>query len=281
MERCVHIPDSIRVKLRCLKERGVKPGGSRPVTRLYFAKSAQKIGLVDTVCALTCIFVVAQYFRANSLVYLVLILCAFCLQPYGIRFADDNLSRYGPRVASSFGVDVDPNTVSVLAQSHEEESELVKSEDRTLVTEFVYLLFRQLQPCKFDAGRENRRNRDRPNNYPGLECKHCLPLDADERQGRYFPTSVKGLTDPSFSHSLLSHLLKCPGCHPSTKNALLTLKRVNAVQIANIKRGLKKDFMDIVWERLHGAHSAGVGDAGSKSAASVVCLPQGTKIDTE
>eukprot|EP00816_Leptocylindrus_hargravesii_P011910 CAMPEP_0196821360 /NCGR_PEP_ID=MMETSP1362-20130617/78928_1 /TAXON_ID=163516 /ORGANISM="Leptocylindrus danicus, Strain CCMP1856" /LENGTH=662 /DNA_ID=CAMNT_0042200519 /DNA_START=1 /DNA_END=1989 /DNA_ORIENTATION=+ len=223
MERCVHIPESIRAKLRSLKQRGVKPGGSRSVTRLYFAKSAQKIGLVDT--------------------------------PYGIRFADDDLSRYGPHVASSFGVDVDSNTVSVLARSHEEESELVLPEDRSLVTEYIYLLFRQLKSCMFDASRENRRNRDRPNKYPGLACKHCLSVDADERQGRYFPTSVKGLTDPSFSHGVLSHLLKCPGCPASTKNALLTLKRVNAMQIANIKRGLKKDFMDIVWERLHGSPS--------------------------
>jgi len=72
-----------------------------------------------------------------------------------------------------------------------------------------------------------------------------------DRHGKYFPNSLKKLSDASFSSCVFLHMLKCENCPREIKSSLDHLNRIKGVtKRQTVKRGSKKIFFSHVWARL-------------------------------
>ena len=79
----------------------------------------------------------------------------------------------------------------------EQESLLIRQDDKGMVTDAVALLLRQVKYCRFKRsdrrGGSSARGRDRALGFAGLACIHCT--DRRNNIGRYFPLTAKHLAD--------------------------------------------------------------------------------------
>ena len=79
----------------------------------------------------------------------------------------------------------------------DQESLLIRQEDKGMVTDAAALLLRQVKYCRFKRsdrrGGSSARGRDRSLGYAGLACIHCT--DRRNNIGRYFPLTAKHLAD--------------------------------------------------------------------------------------
>jgi hypothetical protein len=129
---------------------------------------------------------------------------------------------------------------------------LVRPDDRGICTDQVLLLLRQVRPCRFKksdrrVGPTLSRGRDRVINFPGLCCMHCTNRN---KLGRYFPVSIKNLTDNT-ANSLQTHISSCSRCPEHVKASLAYLGHRSVLQKAELSGFWKKAFFKKVWERLH------------------------------
>jgi len=182
-------------------------------------------------------------------------------------------------------------TKQVILNARKETTVFVQPQDFPTISDFIFLLFHQLKPCKPKFYKKRRRicssstsglsfDRDHPNNnnnnasmpLAGLCCKHCQKEDNENPNGMYFPSNVECLGDSSFSQTLLMHLMSsCPHVPQDIKHALTELKNLAREYKASVKRGSKKKFVEKVWDRL-GSY------AKKNSGASMVVLGVGTVV---
>eukprot|EP00816_Leptocylindrus_hargravesii_P005594 CAMPEP_0196826478 /NCGR_PEP_ID=MMETSP1362-20130617/93641_1 /TAXON_ID=163516 /ORGANISM="Leptocylindrus danicus, Strain CCMP1856" /LENGTH=925 /DNA_ID=CAMNT_0042207051 /DNA_START=80 /DNA_END=2857 /DNA_ORIENTATION=- len=246
---CRHIPRDIRQKYNALKrlERSSKTG--RFATKEYFTESAKRMGMVDT--------------RS------------------GIFFSDDdvalrsihlNLDNAHPLPVTNLAGDVKRLVSSVLerAMVAPHPNQLVLQEHRKYVTDCTWLLYCQLQTClyKSNAGTTttatakfaDNRAKHHGTKLLGLECRHCTAENKQDRHGRYYPSTEKKLSDASFSQCVYLHMIKCEMCPYEVKKALESLHTLNAMQRAQLKRGSKKRFFSIIWQKMQQPqHGIGIG----------------------
>uniref|UniRef100_A0A7S2KNF1 Uncharacterized protein n=2 Tax=Leptocylindrus danicus TaxID=163516 RepID=A0A7S2KNF1_9STRA len=235
---CQHIPRDIRQKYNALKrqERSSKTG--RFATKEYFTESAKRMGMVDT--------------RS------------------GIFFADDdvalrsihlNLDNAHPLPVTNLAGDVKLLVSSVLerAMMSPHANQLVLQEHRKYVTDCTWLLYCQLQTCCYKSNGTTTSTADNNNSKGGgqhhskllgLECRHCMAENKQDRHGRYYPSTEKKLSDASFSQCVYLHMIKCEMCPYDVKKALESLHMLNAMQRAQLKRGSKKRFFSIIWQKM-------------------------------
>lgn len=124
---------------------------------------------------------------------------------------------------------------------------VVATNDKDLITEYLFVLMNQMQVCHFtEQDRTGGRSKvkDFAVGYPGMQCKHCL---GKAGFGRYFPSSVDALALANSDRNIYNHLLKCRKCPESIK---LQLKAVRPESTKN-KRGSRKLFFARVWDRIH------------------------------
>ena len=202
---CKMVPPT--VKARFLELQNASSKGSKGLaTRQYWVSSAKKLGLVDSEC--------------------------------GIRFARD------PSIPLEKAKSLDilaqvASDVTTAAQP------LVLPEDKPLIAEFLYLVMKQLQPCRFtEADRNKRRLKDV--GCIGVECKHC----AGQVDGRKFFWSSVNAVESNFV-SVHTHMMECRAISQELKDKLATLKTLRKEQTTRLKSGSQKAFFSRVWKRLH------------------------------
>ena len=141
-------------------------------------------------------------------------------------------------------------TERVLSEAKETTTPFVIPEDSPTISDFVYLLFHQLLPCKHTSATIKRRRLDpiKFKDMPGLCCKHCH--DVDGINGMYFPASVDSLGDSSFSQTLMLHISTCSHVPAEIKSSLEELKALVKEYKSSVKRGAKKKFIEKVWRRM-------------------------------
>jgi hypothetical protein len=141
-------------------------------------------------------------------------------------------------------------TKRVLKSAQDETTPFVIPEDFPTISDYVYLLFHQLLPCKPTTATIKRRrlNIDQFQRIPGLCCKFCAKNDGIN--GMYFPLSVDSLGDSSFSQTLMMHVSTCSFVPQEIKNALCELKALAKEHNACVRRGAKKTFTEKVWKRM-------------------------------
>jgi hypothetical protein len=178
---------------------------------------------------------------------------------------------------------------------------LVTEDDRKLVTEYLFTLLQQMEPCTFqEEDRTGGRSKvkDFAVGYPGLQCCHCKGMAGC---GRYFPSHLSALASANSDRNLHNHLTKCRKCPTSVQKRLEELQthqedqdqpepttslvyqnskttkpgaspNVTVPSSAAIKynkngtiknrRGSRKLFFQLVWDRLHGLPSKTDSEAG-------------------
>ncbi len=148
--------------------------------------------------------------------------------------AENDLNRTHPSIASA--------------------EQLVLDEDRILLTDYFFYLFRQLRVCRFTEEDRKTRGGKRDNiaiGYGGLQCIHCAEAS---NARKFFWSNVDRLAN-SFAE-IPAHVLKCRRCPNQTKTAIMELKTKHAEQMAKLPRGSQKVFFRRMWRRLHDADPA-------------------------
>jgi len=161
--------------------------------------------------------------------------------------------------------DRDPN-FSKAEQDMADSAPLVTVEDKPYSTSFSYHLLSQMQPCLFTEADRLGKRKGLPPGFPGLACRHCF---GGYGSGRFFPSSIKTLSDTSKTLNVLhNHMMRCRKCPPEVRENLERLRGAHDDERAKMKFGSQKAFFARIWERLHGKHSSGTTAAFKRKARS-------------
>jgi len=205
---CKMVPEVVRetfFKLQLASSKGSKG----LATKQYWVSTAKQIGLEDT--------------------------------QNGIRFKQDpsSLSMYVTECLDN------ANIRNIASEKRTPEKLLVLSEDEPRIAEFLYVVMKQLRPCRFtEADRNKRRLKDV--GCIGVECRHC----AGQVDGRKFFWSSVNAVESNFI-SVHTHMMECRMISPEFKKKLALLKTLRKDQTAMLKSGSQKAFFSQVWKRLH------------------------------
>lgn len=132
---------------------------------------------------------------------------------------------------------------------------LVTKEDKPYATTFSYHLLSQMQPCVFTEADRLGKRKGLPPGFPGLACRHCF---GGYGSGRFFPSSIKTLSDTSKTLNVLhNHMMRCRKCPADVKESLEKLRSTHDEERAKMKFGSQKAFFARIWERLHGKDHPG------------------------
>jgi hypothetical protein len=127
---------------------------------------------------------------------------------------------------------------------------LVATEDNLYSTGFSFLLLSQMQPCEFTEADRLGKRKGLPHGFPGLACQHCY---GGFGAGRFFPSSIKTLSDTSKTLNVLhNHMLRCRKCPLEIRELLQSLRLTHNDERAKLKFGSQKAFFSRIWRRLHG-----------------------------
>jgi hypothetical protein len=122
---------------------------------------------------------------------------------------------------------------------------VVRAEDRATCTDHILLLLKQFKPCRFELSDRRggiAKSRDRPINFPGLQCIHC-------NHKRYFPIAEKKVSDTT--NLMMTHITNCFGSPLDVKASLCYLQHRSLIQKAELMGNWKITFFKRVWDRLH------------------------------
>ncbi len=141
-------------------------------------------------------------------------------------------------------------------------TELVDLSDRQYIPDYIFLAMAQLKPCSVISTDRIGTYKNRDIGFKGMCCKHC---GGEPGFGRYFPETVRSLSQTTTSQTIVKHVAyKCLKCPPEVRDAVKQLKvlQENKDKEAKIKRrsrfderpkyGSRKVFFQHLWARLHG-----------------------------
>ena len=126
---------------------------------------------------------------------------------------------------------------------------LVTPDDKPYATEFSYHLLSQMQPCVFTEADRLGKRKGLPAGFSGLACRHCF---GGYGSGRFFPSSIKTLSDTSKTLNVLhNHMQRCRKCPQEVRDTLEKLRTTHDDERAKMKFGSQKAFFAKIWARLH------------------------------
>jgi hypothetical protein len=132
---------------------------------------------------------------------------------------------------------------------------LVSIHDKPYSTGFSYHLLSQMQPCVFTEADRLGKRKGLPPGYPGLACRHCF---GGYGSGRFFPSSIKTLSDTSKTLNVLhNHMMRCRKCPADVRELLEKLRGTHDDERSKMKFGSQKAFFARIWDRLHGSDAKG------------------------
>lgn len=132
---------------------------------------------------------------------------------------------------------------------------LILPSDRHLVSDYVFLVMRQLRIVssdKFDAQRSRRHFGG--SGLPGLACIHCMnqgPADASP-SGRSFPSAPDNFAS-ALNSSMYNHMQACAYVPELLKRALANTRRIHSAQCVSIKFGSQRRYFNLLFDRLNRA----------------------------
>jgi hypothetical protein len=141
---------------------------------------------------------------------------------------------------------------------------LVTPDDKAYSTGFSFQLLGQMQPCVFTEADRLGKRKGLPPGFPGLACRHCF---GGYGSGRFFPSSIKTLSDTSKTLNVLhNHMMRCRKCPPEVRENLESLRGSHDEERAKMKFGSQKAFFARIWDRLHGKGAAANANSKRKAA---------------
>lgn len=126
---------------------------------------------------------------------------------------------------------------------------LVIPADKSTATAFSFLLLSQMQPCVFTEADRLGKRKGLPTGFAGLACRHCF---GGYGSGRFFPSSIKTLSDTSKTLNVLhNHMSRCRKVPKKTLEELEEARATHDDERAKMKFGSQKAFFAKIWSRLH------------------------------
>lgn len=126
---------------------------------------------------------------------------------------------------------------------------LVIPSDKNTATAFSFLLLSQMQPCVFTEADRLGKRKGLPTGFAGLACRHCF---GGYGSGRFFPSSIKTLSDTSKTLNVLhNHMIRCRKCPKEVREELESARKTHDEERAKMKFGSQKAFFAKIWSRLH------------------------------
>lgn len=141
-------------------------------------------------------------------------------------------------------------TSTTTAISQQQELNIHPS-DRQSGTYFTNAVFDNL--CKVLSSPSDQNLRQKmPIGFPGLACLHCKGLSRKRNGGRYFPSSLKTLSDSKKTlFAIYQHLQNCDKCPEQLKKDLQTLMSGHEEERRNQRRGSQTSYFVAVWQAIH------------------------------
>ncbi|KAL3944399.1 MAG: hypothetical protein SGBAC_001523 [Bacillariaceae sp.] len=244
LHNCSAVPPEIMERYEMLKGDDARSGTSKK----YWVQSAVSLGLVDT----------ATGIRYSG----VLQPTALPQAPAhgagtGMFKSNDGPSKQEETAESSVdGADTAESkpaaaekTDATVVEPASPETPIVVPEDEPYGTAFSYYLLQQMRPCVFAEADRLGKRKGLPPGFPGLACKHCF---GGYGSGRFFPSSIKTLSDTSKTLNVLhNHMLRCRKVPAEIRDNLTSLRKTHDEERAKMKFGSQKAFFARIWDRLH------------------------------
>lgn len=263
LEHCPAIPKETKQEYRMLIESDFPNRKSQRFVKAYYSEAASELGLIETSKGL--VFglppntsgvpserVLAVMRAAESPAKSAAFWKSYNLQKTlsssGVSGRDKCLEMRKFEHMASEG------TRLVLMSARREENAFVLPQDFPTVSDFEFLLYKQVQPCKPSPTTLKRRGIS-PEDFDGLSglcCKHCARehKGGGHHKGMWFPMNFQSMGDSSFSQSLLNHMMTCNNVPREVKNAFDELRRLASENSVTAKRGSKKKFLEKIWDRM-------------------------------
>eukprot|EP00934_Nitzschia_sp_Nitz4_P007239 Nitzschia sp. Nitz4//scaffold11_size288233//216253//219668//NITZ4_000803-RA/size288233-snap-gene-0.57-mRNA-1//-1//CDS//3329534161//7229//frame0 len=232
LDCCQSMPPDVRNKIEQLKLSSSSRGGRKQ----YWVDCAKRQGLVDT--------------------------------PHGIHFGRDPFGPLpplsGPSVNSKEGrkrkelkaEDAEPmeeKDVGEAPQPPVDDRPLVFPEDKSLISDYLYLTLEQMCPCVLMEADRVGCYKTRKIGFPGLACRHCV---GQAGCGRYFPASEASLSQTTTSQTIMNHVRNCRRCPVEIRENLELMKRArmgpDGKRADKPKHGGRKVFFNRLWCRIQG-----------------------------
>jgi hypothetical protein len=237
LDCCQAMPHEVRAKIDTLKLSSSSRGGRKQ----YWIDSAKRLGLVDTL--------------------------------HGIHFGRDPKGPLppltGPSVHSKEGrkkKEAQKKATGGAPTDFElkggpygapipllDERPLVFPEDKSLISDYLYLTLEQMSPCVLMEADRVGCYKTRKVGFPGLACKHCV---GQAGCGRYFPASEASLSQTTTSQTIMNHVRNCRRCPIEIRENLEIMKRArmgpDGKRADKPKHGGRKVFFHRLWCRIQG-----------------------------
>jgi hypothetical protein len=224
---CPRVPKAVMEKYADLKQDDARSGTSKK----YWIESAKSIGLVDTLKGIRLSADAPPPLKTD-----------FCLdeddgakkESEGDKAEGDGIKDEGAKSKKKDDVEAVP---------------LILPSDKDNSTTFSYLLLSQMQPCVFTEADRLGKRKGLPTGFAGLACRHCF---GGYGSGRFFPSSIKTLSDTSKTLNVLhNHMTRCRKCPPEVLTQLAAAKETHDEERSKMKFGSQKSFFAKIWSRLH------------------------------
>jgi len=247
LHSCTAVPEDVMRRYETLKADDARSGTSKR----YWVESALSLGLVDT----------ATGIRFSALRPPPLPSLTYQQESTRRRNSNELFSTSSNAVSDAKGSIGDgsgpPSTEggrdTVGAPGHDKGGPLVEVEDKPYSTAFSFYLMSQMQPCVFTEADRLGKRKGLPPGFPGLACRHCF---GGYGSGRFFPSSIKTLSDTSKTLNVLhNHMMRCRKCPPEIRDQLDTLRSTHDSERAKMKFGSQKAYFARIWDRLHGKNA--------------------------
>ena len=231
---CDMVPKEIQETYKKLKSDEARSGMSKK----YWIESAKALGLVDKKNAI--------WYRTPTKAQLD----TSSTSPPKSPIIDSGDLHHSSTTSTTGPVGGQASTAQPQAQANAQPEALVYSEDQKKTTRFTFCLLSQVLSCRFTEADRLGKRRGLPIGFAGLACRHCYPQFGN---GRYFPSSLKTLSDTSKTLNVLNaHLLRCRSCPEEIREELRQAHESHASERSDLPFGSQKAFFTKIWERLHG-----------------------------
>jgi hypothetical protein len=251
LHNCSAVPADIMQRYETLKGDDARSGTSKK----YWVKSAVSLGLVDTSGGIRYTGI-AQLLESQS--QQSVNFGQVKANDYFSYLRSNDLSMKRDNIAGSNTAYVSENKLSeggmhdfnaTGPDSLPQSTGVVTPEDESHATAFSYALLSQMQPCVFAEADRLGKRKDLPPGFPGLACTHCFE---GYGSGRFFPSSIKTLSDTSKTLNVLhNHMMRCRKCPVEVREKLISLRKTHDDERSKMKFGSQKAFFARIWDRLH------------------------------
>jgi hypothetical protein len=265
-QTCPHMPEEDKAQLhrlmfdRVRQRKAITPSGSERSmsTVLYYTIAAKMIGIVDVPDGM-------RFGRDLALEPLPMETIRAQIEDTAVpykRGASSSKAKPAPVLSNEPRITADVESERVLAQAVAEKDNnllLAKSDDKALVTDWLFLTLKQMAIChatQSDFATRGKKTKMMKIGFAGFCCRHCVHFKPEDGVVHYVDYSCRSFSSAAdnlasaISNSFYIHVSKCPATPQSIRSALAAYKRLHSRQMSQLQYGSQRRMFNILWSRL-------------------------------